>query len=1167
MLDGAIIIPLQSLFWNLLFELGALLWVVGRALLNVGYFIMVLTGWVSQNIFAPLLDAVNNQLGLLVGPLFVIAMTVLGFTYMLAVFGRFNVVSMRSAVSWLLFAAALYSFGPAMYLGMEDFRRIAGSGFYEAGITAFTGAGTATGLGAIGTTSDDIIAVPTDQFGQFLPSVPGASAVDGLDVAMAYVQATGFDALAASGSPHPIARVPYSMVEADGDGFFDPAQGPPVFHTIPDEERQASIGRAIQGVWRLFTVIFIIIFGIIEQLVHFLMSLSFAIAFFSMFVAVMFGFFIRTEPIAWGAFNLIIELFIHSIINSLLMSLVLGFVMLGANTANAILLLGSSVVGLWMSWNLLQSVIAGVMNTTASLYKSFSSATGGNIVTVEATNKSMGSASVGAMTGASVMMGGGTMLQAMGATFGDARTAQTMNYASRMLGGEETALGRMAQGMGEGASARSLAGPMGGYMLGQQNRQQNLDNARREERMAYVGQSDQQREQAIARYRMTDDLDDMAGTFTPTEAQQVRALADTYDENDFDEVVRAVQRVRNDNPGISPQSPNFLGQVREELPSPLHEMEAPALESFATLFGRNADPSAFQRALTAANTPILGDADRERDRAVSDYRVGNANRLQDAFSPDDANRLAQLIDAYDDDDFAEVVYAVRAVREAQPDAEPASRKALQETRANLPARLQNMPTRDLSVLSRAFGTARNRPTDATLPYVGQADERRDAALQAYRAGDETALEGTFNRQQEADIMVLANEYQQDDFDAIVRAVRQARTLDPDLEPATVSAVRATRRQLPERLRQIPANDLLGFSRAFGEPANQPNIGNPSGASRRAVRRREFADRLNNQQQTDSMRADSVPADATPVALNALPPAPDIYKTPDVPPIFATPAEHAVGFDQPRITPLNQLPDIKAPQQIRLQNMGIDSVEKLAETPPMIIARTAKISEEDAQTWRDNARERVQNQQQTRQQALEAMQASQNTQASQPLQPSQTSQATRASQPSQSSQPSQAVQSTQTSQTAKMSQPSQNAQASQIPTTAQASRIPTTAQASQTMQTLQVSQNVQPSQASQIPTTAQASQIRTTAQASQIPTTAQASQIRTTAQASRIPTTAKVSQNAQNTQPTQTMSAPQAMNFVSSSSDEEPPISVPDMVASSQQPPDEDANQDADGDAT
>jgi hypothetical protein len=99
-------------------------------------------------------------------------------------------------------------------------------------------------------------------------------------------------------------------------------------------------------------VIFIIIFGIIEQLVHFIMAMSFAIAFFSMFVATLFGFFIRTEAIAWGAFNLILELFVQSIIVSLLMSLVLGFVMMGAQTANAILLLGASLVGLWMSWNL-----------------------------------------------------------------------------------------------------------------------------------------------------------------------------------------------------------------------------------------------------------------------------------------------------------------------------------------------------------------------------------------------------------------------------------------------------------------------------------------------------------------------------------------------------------------------------------------------------------------------------------------------------------------------------------------------------------------------------------------------------------------------------------------------------------------------------------------------
>jgi hypothetical protein len=54
---------------------------------------------------------------------------VLAFTYMMAVFGKFHVVSLRSAVLWLLFAAGLYTFGPNFYLGMESFRREVAGGF------------------------------------------------------------------------------------------------------------------------------------------------------------------------------------------------------------------------------------------------------------------------------------------------------------------------------------------------------------------------------------------------------------------------------------------------------------------------------------------------------------------------------------------------------------------------------------------------------------------------------------------------------------------------------------------------------------------------------------------------------------------------------------------------------------------------------------------------------------------------------------------------------------------------------------------------------------------------------------------------------------------------------------------------------------------------------
>ena len=119
MLDGAVVAPLQGLLWSLLFEVAALLWVLNRALLIVAYFLMALTGWISQQVFAPLLAVVGEQTGRLVGPVFVVAITVLALTYLLAVFGRFQVVSLRRAVLWLLFASALYTFGPNLYWGWK----------------------------------------------------------------------------------------------------------------------------------------------------------------------------------------------------------------------------------------------------------------------------------------------------------------------------------------------------------------------------------------------------------------------------------------------------------------------------------------------------------------------------------------------------------------------------------------------------------------------------------------------------------------------------------------------------------------------------------------------------------------------------------------------------------------------------------------------------------------------------------------------------------------------------------------------------------------------------------------------------------------------------------------------------------------------------------------
>lgn len=963
MLDGAVVIPLQSLFWNLLFEVAALLWMVDRALLSVGYFILTLTGWMSQNVFAPLLAVVSDQTGVLVGPIFLVALTVLGFTYLMAVFGRFEVVNLRSAVLWLLFAAALYTFGPNIYTGMEDFRRFVGGGFYQLGVDAFNDASSATGLNAIGTLPSDNVPVPTDQFGQFLPGVPGASAVDGLDVAMSYVGADGYDVLAASGSPHPIARLPWLMVEDGADGFFDPDTGPNAFPSMTDADRQASIGRALQGLWRAFTTLFIAIFGIIEQLVNFLMACSFAVAFFSMFIAVLFGFFVRTETIAWSALNLIIELFIQSIINSLLMSLVLGFVMVGANTGNAILLLGASLVGLWMSWNLLQGCIKGLMNSTERLYTSFSASTGGNFATVGETNKTIAEGAASAATGVSVLAGGGSFLQSLGATFGDSRTAQTMNYASRMLGGEETLLGSMAQSIGEGASARSLAGPLGGYLLGKQSKTETRQERDTEKRRRYIGENDEARDASLNRYLETGSDSDLEQSFAEEDIPRVQALADAYEPEDFDRVVTAVRRVRNDNPGISPQSPTFMGKLRQELPSPLREMEAPALEDFATVFGAAADASPYLEARDFYTPPVvpsprLGNADFERDDAVAAYRQAQSTgqslpNLEDAFSPDDANRLAQLMDAYDDDDFAQVVYAVRAAREAHPDAQAGSSQVLQASRKNLPPTLQKMPSRDLAAFSRAFGASASHPAiadETPKTYLGAADRDRDLLVDSYRDGDENAeiLEQGFSRRSAEDVAILANEYERDDFDAVVRAVRQARTADPDLEAGSAAALRATRKLLPEHLRQMPSTDLSAFSSAFGTAADTASIPSRSRAesprNRRFPRPQNFA-QLNADDDALSesswiLESDDSANITEPVSNTNLP-----STAPSSVP------EQAVSPQGTALQPMRGLGTVRIQ---RLAEQGISTLEALRDAQPALVAAALRVGESQVQAWQQEA---------------------------------------------------------------------------------------------------------------------------------------------------------------------------------------------------------------------
>ena len=860
--------------------------------------------------------------------------------------------------------------GPTSILGMEAFRREVAGGFYEAGIDAFNSGGAVTGLDAIGTPPSDAVTVPTDQLGVFLP-IPSVMAVDGVDVALAYLDADGYDMLGAAG-PHPIARLPWNMVVAGGDGFFDPETGPDTFSTLTDADRNASIARALQGVSRLLTGTIIALFAVVEQLVHFILAASFAVAFLSMFIATLFGFFIRTEPIAWSALELVLELFIQTLVNSLLMSLVVGFVLIGANSGNAVLLLGGGAAGLFMAWNLMQGTLKGLMNATERLYRSFASVTGGSFATVSETSESMGSAAVSAATGTAVLAGGGSFLQAAGGALGDARTAQTMNYAARMLGGEDTLLGRAASAVGEGASARTVGGPVGGALLGVQNRRNRQQEAEREERLSYTGQADTARAEAVQGYRgqEVDDRDTLTEVFDEQDARRVRALSLAYDDDTFDTVASTVRRVRNANPDLPPDNPAFQRQVREALPSAMQTIETAALADFSTTFGAPADPapSRYEKA-TALMQPIPtpGPADEARDDALRAYRLsGDEGTLTDAFSPQDANRVARLMDAYDDDDFAAVVSAVRAARDVNPDLEPGSTRALAATRNELSPSLAQMPSADLRAFSDAFGGSSTPPAvlnpEATpMIYVGNRDARRDASLQAYRqSGDENALFDAYSPVQTQQVMQLDDAYNREDFETVVQAVRRVRSVDPELDPGSTRAVRQARRQLPDRLNQMPSEDLTAFSSIFGAEADTPTVNQSNRLPPKPPPDVKPVALSNVMSENDArMIAGTFGVEPDEMVImptrSASPPATDAQppKSPppaeDVAPVNTVPAP-AQSANTPPAAPLTDISGIGPSTQVQLRSAGVQTVADLAAADPAELAQLPRVTQEKAVAW-------------------------------------------------------------------------------------------------------------------------------------------------------------------------------------------------------------------------
>jgi len=478
-------VQIDKLWYDLLHLLAVAGWTLQKGLFMMGHAIELANLWLAENAFAPLISQTNNQMRVTASLAFVIALIVLGITYLLAAFVRLEVVSPRSAIGWYLAGVVFFQLGPTLYQGMHDFRRDLSSGFYHVALDSMQSAGSPFGSLAAVTSSDLPPLEACDALGPYLPGAtmtPFGSGVDGLDIALAYLRADGQDVM---GYPSPIPtacfqpRAPGQDTDLPTDwifreeGYFYSLASSQFFgDPLGEEERKASIDKAGAAQFRIFSAWPLVIFGVVEQLIFLLLTIAQGLTFVSFSVAILFAFFKKTEVIARSILDMWIELIVQTVVIALLQSLIVSFLLGAAATQNALVVLGVSLLCTIFILVLLWSGVKAVWNSFNRLFGSIGQVTGGVMVAPGAVGLGLAGAGVAAgvgataaavnvgssaLAGVSAVQQGATVAQAAGVMLGGSRGLQTAARTLAYLPGtRNTDIGRMADEFTEGSVLRQV---------------------------------------------------------------------------------------------------------------------------------------------------------------------------------------------------------------------------------------------------------------------------------------------------------------------------------------------------------------------------------------------------------------------------------------------------------------------------------------------------------------------------------------------------------------------------------------------------------------------------------------------------------------------------------------------------------------------------------------
>jgi hypothetical protein len=385
---------LDEVQYSLIVVMAGIHWSVQKALLMGGFTVKLINQWLIENAFMPLIAQTNDSLRVAIGYVFVVALLMLGITYLVAAFIRLDVVNPRSAIMWYAAGMLFFTLGPSLYQGMNDFRLNISQMMYMSVLDSLdTNAGDFSSLSQV-QGNDLALGTLCDHFDVYLPGATGPGVIDGLDIALAYLRGHSQDVM---GYPQPVyspgctmymqnpnastwaGAGGTSLVPMDWNmagGYFDSATSPMTWDNLDEAQRKGAVSMAGASQQRALTAWPLIVFGLIEQVVHLLVTIAMGITFVSFGIAILFAFFKRTESIAHSLINQWIELIVQTAIIALVQALVMGFFLAGAATGSAPAIVGIGLICLVFILITLWSGVKAVWNSFNRLFNAMGQVTG-----------------------------------------------------------------------------------------------------------------------------------------------------------------------------------------------------------------------------------------------------------------------------------------------------------------------------------------------------------------------------------------------------------------------------------------------------------------------------------------------------------------------------------------------------------------------------------------------------------------------------------------------------------------------------------------------------------------------------------------------------------------------------------------------------------------------